>query len=632
MKLPPHRLGTAALIACLIAPLGVAVYFLHGRDYAPFGDAAMIEQRVRDVGSAHTPLVGAPGRMSLPGRPTHHPGPLGYYLLAIPYRALGSSGWALQAATTLASAIAVALLVWVAERKIGRAGALGVAMAVAVLIQGYGLSALTEPWNPYFAVLWFALFLLCMWLVACGRYEMLPLTAISGSFCAQAHVAYVAVCGGLGACVIVVAGAYLGRHSCGRDVRRRAVRSAAIATGAVVVLWLPPVVEAIGRHGGNLSALVAYFRHPPGPSIGLLGAVPLMLERLDAWHLVVVQSLNPGGLVRVFETPAPRAEVGAITGGVWLASALGAVWLRHRPLLVLHGLVATCIGVGLVAMSRIVGGAYFYLLLWGWCIGALLLLSVCWTLYRIGSRFPAMALQRRLARSGKVALAASIALLATRTALTAPDAGPGGPRIIERLLAVATPTVEAIAYGIGLARGYAGTYLVTSSDAFHGSALELGLANELERAGLRAGVGTHLAHMVGSHRTYTEREATARVQLATGIWVERWRAVPDAVEVTYFDPRSDAEVEEFAHLRAAVAEELQRQGHAGAIQRFDESLQTPFPLHPFLALAVGRIAEIGGPVAVFIVPVGCDARARCKRRPRDDRGPDLRADSRTLAP
>ncbi|MEZ5133502.1 MAG: hypothetical protein R2699_00170 [Acidimicrobiales bacterium] len=60
--------------------IGVAL----GADWVPASDWALIEASVRDVGTAHTPLVGFFSRYGW-----FHPGPWPLYVLAVPYRLRG---------------------------------------------------------------------------------------------------------------------------------------------------------------------------------------------------------------------------------------------------------------------------------------------------------------------------------------------------------------------------------------------------------------------------------------------------------------------------------------------------------------------------------------------------------------
>ena len=69
----------AVLLAIVALPLVVAVIALHGAHWFPVLDLAMTEVRVRDVGTAHTPLIGLPGRIGTLAQQGSHPGPLSFY-------------------------------------------------------------------------------------------------------------------------------------------------------------------------------------------------------------------------------------------------------------------------------------------------------------------------------------------------------------------------------------------------------------------------------------------------------------------------------------------------------------------------------------------------------------------------
>src|SRR3954467_13182098 len=80
------------------------------------GDVALTGIAVRDVGGAHTPLVGVYSRYQW-----HHPGPLLFLALALPYRLLGTDGSALSAGMVIVNAVAVAGSL----ARLGRGGGLG---------------------------------------------------------------------------------------------------------------------------------------------------------------------------------------------------------------------------------------------------------------------------------------------------------------------------------------------------------------------------------------------------------------------------------------------------------------------------------------------------------------------------
>jgi len=194
--------------AAVVAPLVVAVLAQRNAHWHPVYDLAMTELRVRDVGGRHTPLIGLQGRIGPTGS---HPGPLSFYLLAPVYRLLGSSAFALQAASATFHAGAAITALLVARRRGDGRIVIGVGIVLLLLIQGYGLGPLTEPWNPHLPVLWFVAFLVAVWSVLEGDLVMLLPAVFAGSVCAQTHVPYLAVALGLGGVVALVAVGYAWR-------------------------------------------------------------------------------------------------------------------------------------------------------------------------------------------------------------------------------------------------------------------------------------------------------------------------------------------------------------------------------------------------------------------------------------
>src|SRR5690606_22178424 len=100
-------------------------------------DLAQIEMRVRDVGTAHSPLVGLGGRIFGFDTQGAHPGPVSFYLLAPVYRLLGGTSWALQVSAATLNVAALAATLWATSRRWGAQGVLLVAAGLAVLLRLY---------------------------------------------------------------------------------------------------------------------------------------------------------------------------------------------------------------------------------------------------------------------------------------------------------------------------------------------------------------------------------------------------------------------------------------------------------------------------------------------------------------
>lgn len=589
-----------AVAAAVAVPLVAAAVSQRDAGWHPVFDLAMTELRVRDVGGRHTPLIGLQGRIGPSGS---HPGPLSFYLLAPVYRLLGASAFALQVATALFHVAGglVALAV-TARRRDGRL-TLAVGVLLLLLVQGYGLGPLTEPWNPHLPLLWFVAFLVAVWGVVDGDLAMLVPAVVAGSLCAQTHVPYLAVVLGLGA-VAAVAAAWWARR------RRRAGgapgwRWLALAAGLGVVLWTPPLLDEVVHEPGNLTQLVDHLATPAADPIGVRAAGELVLERLDAWQLVVGETAHPGTYTRVLSGPGPTRARGLLTAVVWLVTVGLAARMRHGGLLTLHGVVAAGVGVAVLTISRIYGVPWSYLMLWAFAVGALMALAIGATL--VTAVLPRVRPLRGDTGPAAVRLVGlvAVALVSVRLLVLAPDAAADTPEQTQQLGRLVPDVVAALDAGAGAATGDRGRYFVHWDDALHGGAAGIGLVNELVRRGFDVGVGARDGVKIGWHRVWDPPEATARIVLASGGWVERWAEEPGAVQIAYDDPRRAAERAEFEEARAAAAAGLERLGRGDLVDRLDTDL-FDLALNEGVAdgvnLLLGRMIDLGVPVAVFVLP------------------------------
>ena len=83
-------------------------------------------------------------------------------------------------------------------------GVLVVAAVIAVLLPGYGLVVLIQPWNPYLPLIAWIVVLLATWSVLCGDHMMLVPLVVAASFAAQTHIPYLLMAGGLGLFAVAV--------------------------------------------------------------------------------------------------------------------------------------------------------------------------------------------------------------------------------------------------------------------------------------------------------------------------------------------------------------------------------------------------------------------------------------------
>lgn len=603
-------LAVVGLFVLLVAPLMVALAALRRPQWFPILDLAMTELRVRDVGTGQTPLIGLPGRIGVLGqRQGSHPGPLSFWLLAPGYRLFGAGAWAMEVASVLIHAVAVALALVAAHRRGGLRIALGVAAVLAVLMRGYGTGLLTEPWNPYLPLLWWVVMLLAVWSVLDGDLVFLPVATFAGSLCAQTHTPYVGLVGGIG--LLGLAGAWwTGRRRQEAGGRRRAWAWVAASAVLGAVLWIGPVVDQLTVEPGNVALLVDHFGDPPEEAVGLAKGVEMTLLHLDPWRLATGQDAATGSLVDASQAPVGNLVPGALVLLAWVASAIVTWRLGHAVLGRLHLVVAAALALATVSISRIFGQLWYYLMIWAWGIAALVILAVGWTVAAAVSRADRGAASPphsgALARVGAAALLA-IAVVASGTfAVEATEAEVPALPPSRTMAALMPDTLDALGQSDQLGGGRDGAYLVMWSDALYIGSQGIALVNELERNGFDVGAIEAWGVPVARHRIRTPEEATAVVHLATGFHVERWRAKPGVVEIATVDPRDDAERVEYAELRAGVIAELTRVGLEERLVDVDENLfavaiDSRVPEASQDAMA--RMLDLGLPTSVFLAPV-----------------------------
>ena len=599
----------AASFVALALPFVVAAVTLRRPHWYPVLDLTMTELRLRDVGTRHTPLIGLPGRIgpSLMEQGSH-PGPLSFYLLAPMYRVLGSSSWAMLVGSITLNVGALGASLAIATRRGGSRLVIAVAALLALLCVGYGLTALTQPWNPYLPLLWWVVFLLAVWAVTCGDVVMLPAAVAAGSLCAQTHVPYLGLAMGLGA-VAVVTTVREWRHATpGSSERRRVARWGIAAVVVGVLLWIPPLVDQAVNDPGNLRALYDHLVTPSGPDepAGIGRGVELALHHLDLVGLIGDVRADGTLLQASGDTdgsPAPGALLLA-----WLAAALLARRLEQPALVRLHLVVGVSLVLGVASMSRILGKEWYYLMLWAWATTALLLLAVGWTVLAALARFGARPAMPRRPRAMAVTpgLAGVLAVASVALTVEAVDVEPPEPHLSSPLGAVLPGTLAALERGVGPATGRDGRYTVVFDDARYIGSQAYGLVGELERAGFDAGMPDVYHVPITDHRVIAPEDATALVVLANADNLDRWRAVPEAVEVASVEPTEAAQAE-FDRLRDAVIDDLRADGLADLVTMVDSNLfaaSIDERVSDRAEQLTARMLELGQPTAVFIAPPG----------------------------
>ncbi|MGI8754481.1 MAG: hypothetical protein ACR2MB_01215 [Acidimicrobiales bacterium] len=595
------NLMTLGLWAVLVLPLVVALVAVHSPRWFPVADLAQSELRVRDVGTAHTPLIGLAGRIGPWYDPGSHPGPLSFWFLAPVYRLLGASSWAVEASAVTLHALAVGLVLWMAKRRAGIALVAATAAAVAVLTRFYDFHVFLEPWNPYLPVTWWLALLFAVWSVLDGDFPMLVVAVVAGSFCAQTHLPYLGMVGGLvGFTVAALAlKVWAARRTHDRSGLVRLGRWAAAASALGAALWTAPLVDQIwGEH--NFTRITDSLRNPTEPAAGLISGPGELLRNMDPsvlWSRRDLTGVSANQGVAWFAVAAIVA---------WLVSVAAAWAIGHRQLLRLHATVAMALVLAAFSASRIYGVLWFYLFLWAWGLLTVMLLATGWTAVAVACR-RAPALRTVLAPRPVAAAFAVVTLVVAATfAVGNTKAVTARPDLSADLGVVTAQTVAALREGRVPGGGRSGHYLVRWVDRVTIGSQGFGLVNELARAGLDVGVDPGFAVGTSKWRKLDPTDATAVVQLVTGPDIPAWDAKPGAIRVGYVDARSRAELARYRRLVPRVAAELRAAGLADVARDWTLNLFTssldpriPTPIHEEMK----QVLDIVAPVAVYVLPV-----------------------------
>jgi hypothetical protein len=369
-----------ALTLCtgLAASLPVIVAAIRGAaaGWVPAADQGIIATRAYDVFSSHTPLVGQYSMATgVTGHTTYDPGPLLYWLLALPAR-FGAPA-ALSATIAVANTAAIMGCVALARRRGGCVLMFAAAAAIALMSHSFGTEALHGIWNPAAGI--FALALLCFlcWSLACGERHLLAVTVLVASFVVQCHLAYIPPALALLAVALVglalasrrPGGRLYGAsaHARGHPARGPVWRDVLAAVLVALICWSAPIVDQATRSPGNLGAL-ASAASARGRTEGAAAG----------WRaLTRAVGIPPRWLrapSRQVDNPSGR-PVGELSGGDYGDTRLGDLWEAPSTLSNVSCVLALC---GLLAVALISPRARRDDLAAGAWIGLLLCAALAW--------------------------------------------------------------------------------------------------------------------------------------------------------------------------------------------------------------------------------------------------------------
>jgi hypothetical protein len=422
----PRRTGTllrwaplAVAVPGLAAGLSVLV-----QGWVPTTDQAVEMLRIADVGTRHTPLVGAWSRYGW-----HHPGPLLFWAAAPGYRLFGPPGVAATVGMVHAAAAAGAVVA--ARRIAGSVLAAPVAAAAGLIGLAMG-DLLVDPWNPYVGVLALLAYLVCAWGASRGDRWLLGGAVVAGSWCVQSHLGYLPV---VWAAAVWCGVAYLIRRRGGRRLGRRAV--VASATLGLALWWAPLWQEAMTARG-NLRRLAGYARH--GRDDRVAGDVVLdqMGRHFGAPAPWMGAEPSVVGVLR-YEAHPLRALLALAVVALAVATAFWA-WRRgRREPAWLVGYSVALVVASLVAMARTPAPLLPYMAMWAWAAAALGWVAIGWAV----AAALRSARARRAVTAGAAALAVGAVAVASAGAVTAEGPAAAQGRTVAALGAAVRDELEA---------------------------------------------------------------------------------------------------------------------------------------------------------------------------------------------
>lgn len=335
-----ETLAVGSLVVAMV--VGMVLAFAEG--WTPVSDDALIELLTRDV-PGQLPLTGVYSRFGW-----NHPGPTLFYLLAVPYRLLGSASAGLIVGAMLVHLFAALGAWWVARRLDRLTGMLVLCGACLVLVTTEP-EVLRSPWNPYVGLIGSGLLVVLAWSAASrGRAGLIALLPV-GTLLVQSHVVTAPLV--VATTAVAALAPRLGADRPTWDPSR--VRAAAVGVGIATMLWLPPLIQQLVQEPGNLTELLA--RRGTGTPIGLGSASATMTQAFGAIPSVLDPATVSDSFIPMTMTP-PWWLLLMVAGAV--------VAVRRRDRVHLRGLAVASGALvgGLVGIAAISDLLYAYLVTW----------------------------------------------------------------------------------------------------------------------------------------------------------------------------------------------------------------------------------------------------------------------------
>ena len=604
---PRRSMWLFVVVVSLLAvtPIIVAVIaMLSGDAWFPAGDMAQAELHMRGFLS-NPPLVGAAGRIvSDSGLQGSHPGP-GLWVAMLPVYLLGGrSSHALLAAAASVHIVSVIIAVRLAVHRGGRLLAMLTALAALVVIRASGSDFMIEPWNPWLAILPFMIFIFLVGeLVApmgSARQKQLALVGaiVVGSYCIQCHAGYaVLVVGALAAAVVVwVRDEYRSQDLTGHQPWSRVRQGLIFGLTALLVVWLPVVIDQLRRKPGNVSILLEHFVSPSEPAMGVTQAAKIIATQFNLFGLWLS---GPGA-------DAPAEGWARYIGCLLMVSLwFWATWKVRKAdqsaMFRWQMMMAGFVLLGSFSILRIFGPYYEYTVRWFWILSVVTATTSVFFLVRM-YRLPEKV---RISRVSLQAFGAGASLFlvgvvtvsAVQTADRVKLPGKTESRILADLIPEVVQNLDQDA-----------RYLLKMYDPYTLDATGFGSVLELERQGFDVGVEFFRAAAALPHRVRDENDVDTILWVVVGSAIKRADADPALTKLGEANPRSEDEEVLAQSLLIDVAAMLTAAGRDDLVAALEvpgaSLIFAEPPLPDEIATVVRTFISLGQPVAMYSVAPG----------------------------
>ena len=339
----PRSLATVLRLAAHVAacvPFAIGAIRAVQQGSPVVADGAAIALRSWDVLTPYGPLVGQATQLR---HGAFDPGPLQYWLLAVPVHIDPQAGVVWGAALWCMVAASVAIeAAWSAFGTFGGLAASGIVIAT---VAWQPLVAAQPYWNPWFGVLFFLATLAAGLAVVSGHRRWWPVLVLTASVATQAHLMFA-----LASAALVLVALVAGLTD---TIRARAGYWWAFpGLMAGAACWIAPFIQQFTSRHGNLSLLIVSLgtRQAAGSAFGLKALTASALPPAVWWQPATLTRYE--GIAREMggRTPAFGVAMLVLTAAVL---ALAVRPLRSRLLAALAAVSLLTSGAVLATYSNI---------------------------------------------------------------------------------------------------------------------------------------------------------------------------------------------------------------------------------------------------------------------------------------